>query len=115
MRLDVSEVERACFSLDKLEEGRFDEDIALEGVKEDHLHGNVLEVDRDVFLSEVVLVQFFLLLADIHEVLGLDLLVDDLDLGLGPLEHRGVEVRYDFERDPDLVVVLRIDEGDQGR
>ena len=63
----------------------------------------------------MVLVQFFLLLADIHEVLGLDLLVDDLDLGLGPLGHGGVEVRYDFERDPDLVVVLRIDEGDQGR
>ena len=63
----------------------------------------------------MVLVQFFLLFADVHEVLGLDLLVDDLDLGLGPLEHGGVEVRYDFERDPDLVVVLRIDEGDQGR
>ena len=63
----------------------------------------------------MVLIKFFLLFANIHEVLGLDLLVDDLDLGFGPLKHGGVEMRYNLKRDSDLVVILGIDEGDQGR
>ena len=84
--LKVSNVEVTIFGVfHELKEALFEENVSFEGVDEKKLERDVLEILFFILFPEFLLECPFLSFWNKHEILGLDILVNHLDLILGPL------------------------------
>jgi hypothetical protein len=84
--LKISNIEITIFGVfHELKEAFFEENISFEGVDEKEFQRNILEILFFVFFLEVFFEFSFLSFGYKHKILGLDILVNHLDLILGPL------------------------------
>ena len=115
INLNISQVEVISLSFNKFEQTRLNKNVSFDRIQQKHFDPNILQVQLDTLLPQLILIPPLLFLTDIHEILRLDIFIDDFDLRFGPLKHDHVQVRINLNRNPNLVVILSIHKSNQSR
>jgi hypothetical protein len=111
VKLNVSQVVGVAFSFDVLEQAGLEQNISLERVKENQFEAEVLKEGLSVLFLELVFIDPLVLFRDEHEVLLLDIFIDDFDFSLSSFEDWSFHVGIHVDVHSNLVVLLSVDHG----